>query len=681
MQKLSEAEIISRIEEGRQFDCEISDGSFSIKVESYVPTVCVAVHAGHNFRQSLRPLCQLDDNERMYEEDPFTEQFIRAMPITIVAQDSRYEYDLNRPLATCIYKKAWGKDVWLRALPLRERKASIEKHQQFYRVLDALLARLQKQFGAALVFDVHSYNYLRRDDPCPTFNIGTEQLDLDRWFRVLDFMVGRLGRVELPNLPVKVGRNEVFYGRGYMTSHINSRYENVLVTPLEIQKIYMDEMAGTPYPLILNSLSTQIKDVLVETAAYFSRHYTRKRVSRASALLADKMDPAILTVDKELHRVAKGLETLHYINPANLLSEKKKFFRARNHYQPQFHYRPLTIDPYAFRESLYRLPVASIRDAGIQALYRDVIDNLARKVDMLVKVGQPDFLYESLRYYGEPTEVDEKNAAHLLHCASYDERLGEPLGQNEILEAFRTYAGRWGMDCKIELSSRLVANAMVSDARRAVVVAKGVSMEQRKAMALIHHELGVHMSTTLNAAGQKLKIFSIGLPGNTLAQEGLAILNEHLSGNMLLSRLKVLALRVLAVKEMLRRGCFRHTFAFLQEEHSMLPDEAYQLAVRVHRGGGFTKDYLYLNGFAHALDMVQTMNIRNLFVGKTSFAYLPIIDEMVERQMVKAPTYLPTHLDQPAASDEIISYLVRCVRYDGGWNTRPSVSEDMAASA
>jgi N-formylglutamate amidohydrolase len=210
MQKLSEAEVISRIEQGKLFECELSDGSFAIKVESYVPSVCTAIHAGHNFRKSLVPLCQLDAKERLYEEDPFTEQFVRAMPITLVAS--------------------------------RERKLSVEKHQQFYRVLNVLLTKLQKQFGSALVFDVHSYNYLRREDRCPTFNLGTEQLDLDRWCRVLDFMASRLAGVELPNLPVTVGRNTVFYGRGYLTSHINSRYENVLVTPLEIQKIYMDEM-------------------------------------------------------------------------------------------------------------------------------------------------------------------------------------------------------------------------------------------------------------------------------------------------------------------------------------------------------------------------------------------------------------------------------------------------------
>lgn len=106
MQKLSEQEIIHRIESGQTFECEPLDGSFLLKIESYTPVVCAAVHAGNKFRTSLIAKCALLDEERLYEEDPFTDQLIQAMPITLIAQDSRYEYDLNRPIANCIYTKA-----------------------------------------------------------------------------------------------------------------------------------------------------------------------------------------------------------------------------------------------------------------------------------------------------------------------------------------------------------------------------------------------------------------------------------------------------------------------------------------------------------------------------------------------------------------------------------------------
>lgn len=668
MLKRSEADIIAAIQSGELFECLTDDGALAIKVESYVPTICTAIHAGHQFRTSLQRYCRLTEADRLYEEDPFTDQLIAAMPITLVAMDSRYEYDLNRPLATCIYKTAWGKKVWQKALPAKERQLSVNKHQQFYRILDALLKHLEKLFKAALVFDVHSYNYLRIESETPTFNLGTEQLDTDRWSMVLDKTKKRLQQVELPNLPVTVATNHVFYGRGYLTAHVNSRYENTLVLPLEIKKVYIDELSGKPYPIILNSLNHQFKDCLTDVSAFFARRYTSKKRSKSSDMLAEKMDPAILNVDNRLYHVAKGLDTLQYINPINLRSEKKRFFKERGNYEPKFRYKPLQIDPYLFREQLYRLPVDNIRDPGIQSLYRDVIDNLSGKIDMLVSIGQREFVYTSLKYYGEPSFADEKNAHYLLHCADYETSDSQQLNQQTLIERFTAMASEWNMPCKVEVSNRLVASAMVSGSRKTVMLAKGLSLPEKEAEALINHELGVHMATSLNAANQRLKVFTLGLPGNTLAQEGLAILNEYHSGNMTLKRLKGLALRVMAVKEMLKGNSFRHTFSYLLEEHGMSPDDAFKLSVRVHRGGGFTKDYLYLNGVSQALRLHEKQDISNLYIGKTGFTYLPLINEMIDRQLVTAPSYCPVWLKSPKASEPVLNYLMHCIRYDQHYN-------------
>lgn len=669
MLKLSEQEIIQRIETGQTFECEPLDSSFLLKIESYTPVICAAVHAGHKFRTSLISKCALLDEERLYEEDPFTDQLIQAMPITLIGQDSRYEYDLNRPIANCIYTKAWGKDVWQHKLSPKERHKSTQKHQTFYRVLDALVNKIEQQFSAALVFDVHSYNHLRRDEETPTFNIGTEQIDLDRWQSVVDISLDKLSKINLPNMPVSALENAVFYGRGYMISHINSRFQNSLVLPLEVKKVFMDELSGEAYPLVMQSLSQQFKECLVDISAFFSRRFTSKKRTRKSDILTEKMDPAIVKVDRELYHLARGLETLHYINPINIPAERKQFFKQNGNYHPQFRYRQLDIDPYQFKEQLYRLPVDAIRDPSIQSLYRDVVDGLSEKISLLVKAGRPDFLYESLKYYGEPSQIDEQNARFLLHASGLDNSENTHVTTEELMAQMKLAASEWGMSCKIETSTKLVASAMVSNSRKAVMIAKNLSISTTEAKALVHHELGVHMATTLNAANQRLKVFSLGLPGNTLTQEGLAILNEYHSGNMSLKRLQGLGLRVLAVREMLNHGDFRHTFSFLVEEHQLSQDEAFKLAVRVHRGGGFTKDYLYLNGVSIALDLYKTQNIKNLYAGKTGFSYLPIINEMVDRQLVSSPEHFPNFLDNPAPVSPVLEYLIGCIQPSSWYNT------------
>lgn len=661
MQSLSEKEIVKKIEAGEIFECESNDGSLTLKIETYTPSICTAIHAGHNFRESLHSYCALSEDQRLFEEDPHTDQFIQAMPITLIAKDSRYEYDLNRPLAACIYNTAWGKKVWKKSLPKKERNISIRKHQTFYNILNTLIWKIEKLFGASIVFDIHAYNYERFEGSTPTFNLGTEQIDNDRWEKVLSNFTKGLRKIELPNIPVSVARDKVFYGKGYMITHVISRFDNTLVLPLEIKKIYMDESTGESYPLVINALTLQFKDCMVDISAYFARRFSNKKRLKRADMLTEKLDPQVLKVDQKLFKLARGLETLYYINPTNIQVEKRKFLKSFGKYIPNFRYRQLNIDPYLFREKLYRLPVDSIRDPAIQSLYRDVINSLSEKIDMLVKAGQPEFVYESLKYYGEPTQTDEQNAAFLLHATQFKSEDDEHIGTSDISDLFKTKAKEWNMRCRVEVTNRLVALAMVSSRRKAVLLSKGLALPMKDAKALLHHELGVHMLTTLNANIQRLKVFSLGLPGNTVTQEGLAILNEYQSGNLTLNRLKTLAYRVIAVKEMLKHGSFRHTYTYLHEEQKLDSDDAFRLALRVHRGGGLTKDYLYLQGISEALNMYNNQSIDNLYVGKTGFDYLPIINEMVERQLVKQPKYLPEFIKKPAEESPVLKYLISCI--------------------
>lgn len=45
----------------------------------------------------------------MCEEDPFTGDFIKPFPITMISHDYRFKYDLNRNPSKCIYDEDWGK--------------------------------------------------------------------------------------------------------------------------------------------------------------------------------------------------------------------------------------------------------------------------------------------------------------------------------------------------------------------------------------------------------------------------------------------------------------------------------------------------------------------------------------------------------------------------------------------
>ena len=272
MQKLTEQECIEKIESEECFQAVIEDG-FQLKIEKYTFYVCTAIHDGHNLREDLRDNCLLDESERLYEEDPFTGALIEDMPITLTGLDSRYEYDLNRVEEACVYETAWGKEVWKQPLTDDQKNASLEKHRRFYRVAVALAKKLQAIHGSCLFYDMHSYNYIRREESdIPAFNIGTEQLDRQRWGDVINHWNKRLNTIEMPGTAMRSALDEVFYGRGNLATVMKPYADNVLVLPTELKKTFMDELTGELNDLFFAELKERFCKELLQNTLYFVEH-------------------------------------------------------------------------------------------------------------------------------------------------------------------------------------------------------------------------------------------------------------------------------------------------------------------------------------------------------------------------------------------------------------------------
>ncbi len=665
MQLLSEHACIEAIKKGECFQAILEEGAFSLKIEEYSFFICTAIHNGHRLRQELVNKCALDEVERLYEEDPFTGELISSLPITLVALDSRYEYDLNRSPEQCVYERAWGKDVWNFPLTEEEHKVSQHKHHVFYRILGVLIEKIQSQFGACLIYDIHSYNYQRlKITDSPVFNIGTEQLDKNRWRTVIRHWNKTLNMSTLHNIDVRSATDEVFYGRGYLANFVRHQCRNTLILPTEVKKIFMDETTGDLYPLVLPELKEVLKQSILSNALYFSKYHTNKNHTRKEVLLSSNIESSILKLDRQLYQLARGIETLTFINPQNIAVEKRRFFAKNYNYSPSFTYRHLDINPYEFREKLYRLPVDDISDVSIQQFYRDVIDTYAMKVDLIASVGKEKFLYNSLRYYGEPSENDSKTAEFLLFAKEFESNEARTIPATEIREAFIAAIEKLQIKCRVMLTDKIIANAMSKTTRRLIQINRLACVNKKELDALIHHELEVHMLTTVNSDKQKLKVFKLGLPGNTCTQEGLAILSEYMTGNLTLQRLKVLALRVIAVKMMIKDYDFSRTFKILMDDYGLNQNEAFKITARVYRGGGFTKDFLYLRGLRMALQKFKTCDISPLFIGKTSFEYFDVINELVQRKMIKPPNLLPQFMSTKKVyhPDKILEYLLETIR-------------------
>ena len=664
MLTLSEAQCIALINKSECFQAEIEGGAFIIKIDEYSPVVCTAVHNGHRLRSELEKTFLLSKEERFYEEDPYTDELISSFPIVMIGNDSRFEYDLNRAKTLSTYfKTAWDKQVWQKPLSPRQRTLSHKKHESFYNVLEALVAHLERRFKNSIVFDVHSYNYQRIEKDTPTFNIGSSQIDVERWGVISKHFEAQLNQIVLPNLQVRAATDEVFQGRGYLIAHINAHFDNTLVLPLEVKKVFMDETSGDLYPLVLEELKAGFKQAVSETAAYFMRRFAKRRAIRGVDMLSSSLAPEIIDLDRKLFSLCNNVDTLKFINPVNIASERKKFLGKKGIAAPNFHYKQLNINPYQFREKLYKLPVDDIMDADIQQLYRHVIDNLATKIDLLSSIGSDNFLYNSLKYYGNPDQNDIDNANFILHAPEFISDKEEPVHSADYAVAFfKEKAAAWGLKCKVEKSSRIVAKAMVNNDKGILIINKDVVFSERELVAFAYHELGIHMLTTINGKKCKLKVFSLGLAGNTHTQEGLAIYSEYCSGHLTLSRLKVLALRVIAVDYMLKHHDFSRTYHTLLNQHGVDTDQAFTLTTRVYRGGGFTKDYLYLKGFRDILNLSKTAELDNLLVGKTGLLDFSVISEMIGRGLILKPEPLFDLKTGQSEPISIIDYLVSAIR-------------------
>ncbi len=662
MLTLSEQECIALIKKGECFHAEVETGAFIIKIDEYAPIVCAAIHNGHKLRSELAKSFLLSDEERFYEEDPYTDELISSFPIQLIGNDSRFEYDLNRAKTLSTYfKTAWDKQVWEKPLSQKQRAKSHGKHQSFYNVLEAIIEVIEKQFKNAIVFDIHSYNYKRIEEDTPTFNIGSGQIDVERWGNIVSQMEKQLNFIALPNLDVRAATDEVFHGRGYLITHVNAHFDNTLVLPIEVKKIFMDESSGDVYPLVLEELKAGFKSAISETAAFFVRRYGKKKKTQKADMLSSTISAEVISLDKKLYSLCKTVETLNFINPINLAVQRNAFFK-NSYISPSFNYKQLDINPYKFREQLYKLPVDDINDADIQQLYRHVIDNLASKIDLLTTIGTDDFVYNSLKYYGEPSHVDIANARFLLHLNTENDGNGDDaLNADEAIRYFKEQAQLWGLNCRIEKSSKVVAKAMVNNEKALLLINKNASFTEKELHAFAYHELGIHMLTTINAKKHPLKVFSLGLTGNTHTQEGLALYSEYCSGSLTIQRLKTIALRVIAVKYMLEHNDFVKTYHALMSEFKLEKDFAFTLTTRVYRGGGFTKDYLYLKGFRDVINLAKANSIDNLLVGKVGTLDFAITNEIVERGMIAKPQPL-FDLTYKSSGDTVLDFVIDSIR-------------------
>jgi uncharacterized protein (TIGR02421 family) len=177
---------------------------------------------------------------------------------------------------------------------------------------------------------------------------------------------------------------------------------------------------------------------------------------------------------------------------------------------------------------------------------------------------------------------------------------------------------------------------------------------RRRVDALLQHEIGTHLVTRYNGHQQPFQQLEVGLAGYDGLQEGLAVLAEYLVGGLSRHRMRVLAARVVAAHHLLEGALFVDTFRVLNRNLTFSQRTAYTITMRIYRGGGLTKDAVYLRGLLQILRYLREGGeLQPLFIGKVASAHLPLVAELSARGIIKPPALRPRYLERPDAQKRL----------------------------
>lgn len=351
--------------------------------------------------------------------------------------------------------------------------------------------------------------------------------------------------------------------------------------------------------------------------------------------------PNLFKIDARLHKLVKKIELLNYINPMNIEQEKHKFFASKYSSLPNFHYKKLNFDPHKLQQKLFSQDIKSIEDDESREFFKEVIYDYSGLIQCIESIGQGrKFYYNVLKSFGTPTQKDVENAKFILHFKDeeYDQEMFPIFNAEEATKYFDEFVKQYDFKFNLKLSNKTTAAAMVQNSTQTMIIKKNHRFSANQLKVLANHEIGVHLVTTYNGLEQPLKIFHNGFPSNVETQEGLAVFSEYMSNCLTLWRLKELSYRVIAADSLHMGFNFCDTFDLLHIQYKLNKEEAFNITVRAHRGGGFTKDYSYLTGLKKVYDYYKKGKDLNLLLyGKTTLEDISIIKKW-QKQGLATPS-------------------------------------------
>lgn len=435
---------------------------------------------------------------------------------------------------------------------------------------------------------------------------------------------------------------------------------NCFALGLAMKATYRDSRTSEVFPSVLRSIRRGVNRALKQAFFTFAHQRTKARPSHFYALGRQSVVKSVFEVDRELAQINRSFDLLLQATPVNAESAWREFRRVRFERPPVFYYRPLVIDPTLLKRRLYSIPVEKIEDPTLAYLFRQKQEELDRQITLLSDIDSPRFLPESLQIYGGVSDTLLAEAKTLLDrvpTRSGEETVRGQLSASEFARRAEQELRYYRKQCpdfaaSVHLREDLYTGMMVSGYE--LLIGGRTRVPKRRVDALLQHEIGTHLVTRYNGGVQPFQQLEVGLAGYDGLQEGLAVLSEYLVGGLSRFRIRVLAARVVAAHRLVNGASFIDTFRLLDRTFEFSQRTAYTIAMRIYRGGGLTKDAVYLRGLLQILKYLREGGeLEPLYIGKIASAHLPLIAELRIRGVIKPPALQPRYLQERGAPKKI----------------------------
>lgn len=429
---------------------------------------------------------------------------------------------------------------------------------------------------------------------------------------------------------------------------------NVPSLTLRFAPIYRVPESEAVYPELLERLVANLVDAGLQAVAAFAQATRSLAVTTHRALGRKAFIDAVSRADRAIDDVAQSFDFLLAVTPINATAAWEEFQHAGFERAPRLLYRPLAFEVDRQKKGLFSVRLDHFEDPVLTTLYREKQQELDLQLSLLAARETPRFIELGRALYGPVEPALLKAAKDILSAVKPGRgvkgRDGEDADfafvERRANAMIKSYASAYeGFSAAIELRDDLPAGLMVSGGR--LMISRNTVMARSRVEALLSHEVGVHLLTYFNGSAQGLRLFRSGLAGYEGAQEGLAVLAEYLVGGMTATRLRLIAARVIGCAHMLDGASFAQCFSHMREL-GLSPTSAFNLVLRVYRGGGLAKDAIYLRGLLEILAHLRAGGALDPFwMGKIAASHFGVMQELSTRGLLKAPRLVPQFLSHP----------------------------------